>query len=84
MVVRCRVVPGASRTEVKGGHGDALRLRVAAPPEGGRANREACGLLESVFGGSAEVVGGASARDKKILLRGVGRAEAESVAASLG
>ena len=34
------VVPGASRREVVGVHGDRLRVRVTAPPEKGRASEE--------------------------------------------
>jgi uncharacterized protein len=33
-----KAVPGASRTEVAGWLGDRLKIRVAAPPEDGRAN----------------------------------------------
>ena len=35
-VLRLLVVPGASRTEVVGLHGDRLKLRVAAPRKKGR------------------------------------------------
>ena len=44
-----KVVPRASRTEVAGWYGDRLRVRVAAVPEGGRANTELIALLASVF-----------------------------------
>ncbi len=33
MQVKVKVVPGASRDEVVGQLGDALKVRVAAPPE---------------------------------------------------
>ncbi len=39
--------PGASRTGVAGWQADELKVRVAAPPEGGRANRA---LLEYLAG----------------------------------
>ena len=34
------VVPSASQREVAGIHGDRLRIRVIAPPEKGRADKE--------------------------------------------
>ena len=44
------VVPGASRSEFMGLHGDNVKLRVTAHPEGGRANDEAIRLLEGCWG----------------------------------
>ena len=44
VVLRLHVQPGAGRTAVQGVHGDALKVRVAAPPEKDRAN-DACVAL---------------------------------------
>jgi len=44
------VQPGASRTEVTGTHGDALKVRLAAPPVDGKANAELLRFLAEVFG----------------------------------
>ena len=38
--IRVRAQPGASRSEVVGPYGDYLKLRVAAPPVDGAANKE--------------------------------------------
>ncbi|MEW6197485.1 MAG: DUF167 domain-containing protein [Planctomycetota bacterium] len=40
-----KVVPGASRDRLVGALGRALKLAVAAPPEGGKANTAVCKLL---------------------------------------
>jgi uncharacterized protein len=50
VAVRLKVVPGASRTKIAGVLGDRLKLSVAAPAEGGKANDAVCGLLAEVFG----------------------------------
>jgi uncharacterized protein (TIGR00251 family) len=44
------VQPGASRTEVAGTHGEALKVRLAAPPVDGKANAELLRFLAEVFG----------------------------------
>jgi len=81
-LVRVLVVPGASRSEIKGRHGDSIRVRVGAPAERGRANRAVCELLEGACGGRAEVLAGSTSRSKTILVRGVG--ERDVAAALLG
>jgi uncharacterized protein (TIGR00251 family) len=42
-ILKVHVVPGARQTAVAGLHGDRLKVKVASPPEKGRANQE---LLE--------------------------------------
>ncbi|PWU25634.1 MAG: DUF167 domain-containing protein [Candidatus Rokuibacteriota bacterium] len=62
-----RVVPRAGRDQVVGWQGSALRIKVAAAPEAGRANHAVIGLLADALGvsrSSIELVKGAAARDK--------------------
>jgi uncharacterized protein (TIGR00251 family) len=67
-VLAVHVQPGASRQGVTGRHGDALKLRVAAPATSGRANRAAQDLLARTFGvprAAVELVAGAGHRQKR-------------------
>lgn len=49
-MLRVRVIPNASRSEIMGWHDDGcLKLKVQSPPEGGRANKEACALLARIL-----------------------------------
>ena len=75
-VLLLRVVahPGAGRSEVAGQHGDALRVKVAAPPVDGRANRAVIELIAELFGvKSAQVTldRGESSRSKRLRVEGV-------------
>jgi uncharacterized protein (TIGR00251 family) len=75
-----RVVPGAWRTDVVGRHGDAWKVRVAAAPERGRANRALERLLATRLGlplRDVSVVSGTLTRDKVVEVRGVSADEAE-------
>lgn len=66
------VVPGSSRPGVGGLHGGAVRVRVTAPPEGGKANRAVGRVLAKATGArSAVLVRGATARRKTYLLVGI-------------
>src|SRR5688572_11117846 len=68
------VQPRASRTEIVGVHGDALKVRVAAPPVDGAANEELSRHLAKQLGVAAsavQVVGGATGRRKIIEVEGI-------------
>lgn len=68
------MAPGASRAGVVGRHGDAWKLRVAAPPEGGRANDAVIRLLADTLAlprASVTLVSGHGARDKIVELTGL-------------
>src|SRR5947209_16756434 len=74
VVLRLLLQPGAGRTAVVGRHGDALKVRVAAAPEGGRANDACLALVASTLGVKAdqlELTSGASSRSKRIRVTGV-------------
>jgi hypothetical protein len=63
--------PGAKRSAVAGIHGEALKLRLAAPPVEGRANEALVDFLADALGvprKSVSVVRGASARRKTVLV----------------
>jgi uncharacterized protein (TIGR00251 family) len=65
-------VPGATRTEIVGPLGDRLKVRVAAPAEGGRANRAVTDLVREWLGAEeVEIVAGASSARKTLRVRGV-------------
>jgi len=73
-----KVVPGASRTEIAGWLGDTLKVRIAQPPDKGRANREVEGYLCQVFGlasGSVSIVRGRSSPRKMVEIRGISDVE---------
>jgi uncharacterized protein len=78
--LRLRVSPGAGKSGIVGRHGDAWKVRVTAPPEDGRANAAVLRLLAdalSVPRKSVTLVSGHTARDKTVLLDGVGPAQIE-------
>ncbi|MDQ4000628.1 MAG: DUF167 domain-containing protein [Actinomycetota bacterium] len=78
--LKLRVSPGAKGTALKVLYGEgALKISVAAPPTGGKANAEVEHYLAWLLGVSCSevaVVKGASSRDKQVFVRG---ADAEAV-----
>jgi uncharacterized protein len=74
VVLQVHVQPGAGRSAVVGRHGTALKVRVAAAPEGGRANDACAALLGETFGVPASAVGlvsGPASRSKQFRLSGL-------------
>jgi uncharacterized protein len=77
--VRLRVSPGARKTELAGRHGEGWKIRVSAPPEGGRANEAVIDLLAERVGlprRSVTIVSGHRGRDKVVEMTGIDPDEA--------
>jgi uncharacterized protein (TIGR00251 family) len=67
-------VPGASRSEIVGPLGRRLKVRVAAPPEGGKANRAVVELLRGWLGvAGVEIVAGRGRAEKTARVAGIAR-----------
>lgn len=80
------VQPKASRTELAGKHGDAVKVRIQAPPVDGEANAELLRFVATslgVSGREVELISGASSRRKVVEVRGVTLATVEGWAGPL-
>jgi uncharacterized protein (TIGR00251 family) len=76
VLVRVLVVPNASASSIVGRHGDRVRVRVAAPPEKGRANVAVRELLSTATGVKSVVIEtGVTSRYKTVRLCGMSTAE---------
>jgi uncharacterized protein (TIGR00251 family) len=76
-----RVQPRAKRTEVAGERGDAVVIRVSAPPVEGKANEAVCRLIAARVGvprRAVRIVRGESSRDKVVRIDGMSADEART------
>ena len=63
--------PGAKKSAVAGLHGDALKVRVAAPPVEGKANEALTAFVARALGlprRAVSIVKGESSREKLLLI----------------
>jgi uncharacterized protein len=71
--IRIYIQPRASKTEIVGLHGEALKIRVASPPVDGQANAELCRFLARHVGVPRQYVqlkSGVSSRQKRVFIEG--------------
>lgn len=74
VVLDLHIQPGAKKTEVVGPHGDALKIRLAAPPVDGKANAALLAFLAAKVGAgrtAVALIGGKTGRAKRIRIAGV-------------
>ncbi|MGH2730821.1 MAG: DUF167 domain-containing protein [Actinomycetota bacterium] len=67
--------PGSAKDAIVGEHGGALKVKVRAPPVGGRANVAVEELLSAALGvprGRVTVVSGHGSRRKRVTVAGMG------------
>ncbi len=68
------IQPGAKKTEFAGEHGDALKIRLAAPPVDGKANAALLAYLADLLGvpkSAVNLKSGQTSRRKVVEVRGV-------------
>ena len=85
--LKLRVSPRARRPGIAGRHGDAWKVRVSEPPEGGRANEAVLRLLAEALDvprATVALVSGHASRDKIVVLDGLEQAHTERLLASAG
>jgi len=79
VVIDVKVVPGGSRDQIVGPLAGALKVKVSAPPEGGKANKAVCALLADALGVAKRdvaVIAGRTRPAKRIEVRGIDADEA--------
>jgi uncharacterized protein len=72
LVLKVAVVPRASRNQVAGLKGDALKIKLTAPPVEGAANKACLQFLAKALGlpkSSLAIISGESSRTKRIFIR---------------
>ena len=72
-----RIVPRASASEIVGEHDGALKIRIAAPPVEGAANRELIRFLAKslkVNQSAVKIISGAGSKNKTVRINDVGAA----------
>ena len=84
---RCRfrvhLQPRASKNEIVGRHGDALKVRLTAPPVDSAANEALIALLAEKLGVArrdVRIVAGATSRAKVVEVAGVSQQQIEQLA----
>jgi uncharacterized protein (TIGR00251 family) len=81
--VNIRLQPKASKPGIVGIHGDALKVRVSAPPVDGAANDALVELLAATFKiprSAVTIVAGLSSRSKVVELAGVAESDVLRIA----
>lgn len=79
-----KVVPGSSRDRIVGWLGDALKIKVTAPPEKGKANERVVELLAGALGIDAAdvaIVAGHASPSKVVAIAGL---DGDAVREALG
>ncbi len=83
-LLRIKAVPGAKRDQIAGPLGDRLKVRVAAPPEGGKANAAICALIAKALDlkpSAVTLIAGHTNPEKSVRIEGL---DADAVRERLG
>jgi uncharacterized protein (TIGR00251 family) len=80
ITLKIHLLPRASRDEICGLHGDALKIKVTAPPVEGKANMALQRFIAKKLNlatSQIEIMAGQRSREKILRISGISRAEVE-------
>jgi len=80
--LRLHIVPKASKTAINGIHGNALKLKVQAPPVDGKANKAIINFLSTLFSIPKRNIilkSGVSSRQKMFIIKGLNIEKAQKI-----
>jgi len=72
LTLKIRLQPRASKDEIVGWHGEALKVRITAPPVDGKANKHLLGFLAKQFKvptSQVTLLSGQTGRDKRVCIQ---------------
>lgn len=78
LLLPVRAVPRASKNEIQGVHGDALKVRLQAPPVEGKANEALIRFFSDALDiprSQISIASGETGRNKAILINGISKAD---------
>jgi uncharacterized protein (TIGR00251 family) len=84
--ISVRVVPSSSRNKIVGWYGNQIKIKVQAPPEGGKANKAVLALISREFGfkrSDIEIVSGKKSMDKVVEVPAMSEEELEKTLNSM-
>lgn len=82
VVLTLHIQPGAKKNEVAGIHGEALKIRLAAPPVDGKANAALLAFVADtlqVAKARVSLVSGQTSRAKRVAVEGVAVSTAQAL-----
>ena len=78
MILAVRVIPRSPKSAITGMRGDAILVRLAAPPVEGAANEALIEFLSKTFQRprrAISIVSGETSRDKRVAIEGIAEAD---------
>ena len=81
-VLTLRIIPRAHKNAIQGEHGDALKIRLCAPPVDGAANAALVEFLSDHFSiprARIQLLSGATSRNKRVLFAGCSSSSIRSI-----
>ena len=82
VILQVHVVPRSAKSEIAGVQGDALKLRITAPPVEGQANAECVRFLSDILGikkKQVRILSGHKSKKKTVAIEGIRKKDIEAL-----